>query len=66
MARNKSAGRCCRCGQWVDVGFGYPDWYQGQLRVKCMKCAKNKYKQNENFNKKISFDKNSKKLKNIK
>lgn len=39
MARNKYAGRCYCCGQWIEPGFGHFERHNGGWRIKCVKCA---------------------------
>ena len=45
MTRNKYPGCCCRCGQWVEIGYGYfekvhsPAHGKPKWRIKCGRCA---------------------------
>lgn len=39
MARNKYAGSCYCCGQWIEPGFGHFERHNGGWRIKCVKCA---------------------------
>lgn len=39
MARNKYAGYCYFCGEWIEPGFGHFERYRGSWRIKCVKCA---------------------------
>ena len=39
VARNRYAGYCYRCGQYVPVGYGHFERHNGRWLIKCVKCA---------------------------
>lgn len=39
MARNRYAGYCYCCGEYVPVGYGHFERRDGHWRIKCVKCA---------------------------